>query len=95
LQLEEIYENIINWTNDDAVRRTYEEKLLKRGYLKQGVLPMNQKKETRDKIFEWAKGLVILKHPYELAWMIVIEWADVADLGMWMKLILAIHSNHH
>ncbi|RPA79124.1 hypothetical protein BJ508DRAFT_143997 [Ascobolus immersus RN42] len=42
---------------------------------------MDQKRETRDKVLEWAKGLVILKHPFELAWMLVIEWADVADLG--------------
>jgi superkiller protein 3 len=74
--LEEIYENIINWTRDDDMRREYEEKLLKRAYDTLTVLPLERKAEKRAKVHELAQGMVIIKHPYKLAWSIYLEWRD-------------------
>ncbi|KAF1843602.1 uncharacterized protein K460DRAFT_418639 [Cucurbitaria berberidis CBS 394.84] len=72
--LEGIYEEIINWTNDDELRRQYEEKLLGRAYDTLLVLPAGEKAEKRDKVMKLAHDMVIIKHPYLLAWQIELEW---------------------
>ena len=72
--LEAIYENIINWTNDDELRRGYEEKLLQRAYDTLMVLPSGKKAEKRDKVLKLAHDMVIIKHPFLLAWQIELEW---------------------
>lgn len=77
----EIYQNVINWTNNDEIRRKYEEKAFKRAYFWLCVALPAEKKPLREKVLEWAKGMVILKHPFELAWMVYIEWRDVSELG--------------
>ena len=78
--LECLYENIINWTYDDEVRRQYEEKLLQHAYDTLVVLPTPKKAAKRKQVLEMARGLVILKHPFLLAWTIDLEWKDVADI---------------
>ncbi|CAO2656040.1 Nn.00g048430.m01.CDS01 [Neocucurbitaria sp. VM-36] len=72
--LEGIYEEIINWTNDDELRRQYEEKLLGRAYDTLLVLPSGEKAEKRDKVMKLAHDMVVIKHPYLLAWQIELEW---------------------
>ena len=72
--LEGIYEDIINWTNDDELRREYEEKLLLRVYETLLVLPSGEKAEKRDKVMKLAHDMVVIKHPYLLAWQIELEW---------------------
>jgi len=72
--LEAIYENIINWTNDDELRRGFEEKLLQRAYDTLMVLPSGKKAEKRDKVLKLAHDMVIIKHPFLLAWQIELEW---------------------
>ncbi|KAJ4365523.1 Superkiller protein 3 [Neocucurbitaria cava] len=72
--LEGIYEDIINWTNDDELRRQYEEKLLERAYDTLLVLPPGDKAEKRDKVMNLAHDMVVIKHPYLLAWKIELEW---------------------
>ncbi|KAL5120370.1 Superkiller protein 3 [Pleosporales sp. CAS-2024a] len=72
--LEGIYEEIINWTSDDEMRREYEEKLLERAYSTLLVLPSGQKAEKRDKVLKLAHDMVIIQHPYSLAWRIELEW---------------------
>lgn len=78
--LEGIYEEIINWTNDDELRRDYEEKLLGRAYDTLLVLPAGEKAEKRDKVLKLAHGMVVIKHPYMLAWQIELEWRSGLDI---------------
>lgn len=80
-QLEDLYRSIVDWTNDDDVRRQYEEKLLQRAYDTLSVLPSSAKVEKREQVQTQARGLVIIKHPYALAWNIVLEWNDVENLA--------------
>lgn len=85
--LEELYQCIIDWSNDEDNRRQYEEKLLQRAFDTLTTLPAQDKAAKRDQVDRLARGLVILKHPFALAWSIVLEWKDVEsifqlDLGL-------------
>ncbi|PQE32365.1 hypothetical protein CJF32_00001107 [Rutstroemia sp. NJR-2017a WRK4] len=84
--LENIYSQIINWSNDDDIRRQYEEKLIQRCLDVLIILPSGeQKKEKHDKVLKLATDMVIIKHPFKLAWDIAIEWKDpenVQDLDV-------------
>lgn len=83
--LEIIYQSIIDWTNDDELRRNFEEKLLQRAYDTLVVLPDDERKHVqREKVARLANGMVIIKHPFFLAWQLELEWKDVdsvADLN--------------
>ncbi|KAI4927537.1 hypothetical protein J4E85_006048 [Alternaria conjuncta] len=72
--LEGIYEEIINWTGDDELRREYEEKLLARAYDTLMVLPSGEKAEKREKVMKLAHDMVVIKHSNLLAWTIELEW---------------------
>jgi hypothetical protein len=48
--LEDIYQNIVDWTSDDALRRECEEKLLQRAYDTLLVLPAGKKEAKREKV---------------------------------------------
>ncbi|QSZ31450.1 hypothetical protein DSL72_001015 [Monilinia vaccinii-corymbosi] len=75
--LEELYNKIIDWTTDDEIRRQYEEKLIGRCLEALVTLPPGDlKAEKRSKLFKLATDMVIIKHPYRLAWDIAIEWLD-------------------
>ena len=74
--LEYLYGCIIDWARDDDLRRLYEEKILQRAYDMLTVLPLKQKEAKRAQVMKLAEGLVILKHPFALAWMITLEWKD-------------------
>lgn len=78
--LEDLYTKIIDWSTDDDVRRKYEEKLLQRCYDMLTVVPTTQKAEVRQKTEKLASDMVIIKHPFKLAWDIAIEWKDYASL---------------
>lgn len=78
--LENLYQSIINWSNDDESRRQYEEKILQRAYDTLTILPQQDKEGKRDQVRKFAQGLVILKHPFALAWSIVLEWNDVESV---------------
>lgn len=80
-QLEELYKNIIDWAEDEETRRKYDEKLLDHGYKKMVAFPAEHKEAMRLKVQDWAQGLVILKHPFDRAWRIVLEWTDLEELG--------------
>lgn len=80
--LEELYQNILNWSDDEDLRRQIDCKLLQHAYHKLLVFPKENKLEQRLKVENWARGLVILKYPFELAWRIVIEWRDCESIGM-------------
>lgn len=80
--LEEVYEEIINWTGDDEVRREYEEKLLERAYETLLVLPSGKKAEKREKVMKLAHDMVIIRHPYSLAWRIELEWRSGVEVDV-------------
>ena len=81
--LQDLYEGIINWTYDDAVRREYEEKIIKRGCEELEVLPYKAKRAKREEVLRLAKEMVLIKHPYERAWNIVLEWNDIENYKQW------------
>lgn len=78
--LESLYENVINWTHDDEIRRQYEEKLLQRAYDTLIVVPTAKKAAKRQQVQKMAQGMVILKRQFLLAWTIDLQWKDVADI---------------
>lgn len=79
--LEGLYHAAINWTHDDDTRRMYEERLLQRAYDTLAVLPPNDKTEKRSQVQQLSRDMVVLKHPFALAWKVVLEWRDVEDIG--------------
>ena len=81
--LESAYSSIIDWTQDDDIRRKYEEKLLQHAYDTLAVLPVSKKVAKRTEVQKMAQGLVILKHPFMLAWKIVLEWKDAERIEEW------------
>ncbi|RDW86737.1 SKI complex subunit tetratricopeptide repeat protein SKI3 [Aspergillus mulundensis] len=87
-ELEHLYRGIVNWSHDDQVRRTYEEKLLQRAYDVLLVLPANEKDAKREEVLQAARDMVIIKHPFELAWKIVLEWHDVENFSQWDRTFL-------
>ncbi|KAL4779820.1 hypothetical protein BJX76DRAFT_339793 [Aspergillus varians] len=87
-ELEHLYRGIVNWSHDDQVRRTYEEKLLQRAYDTLTVLPANEKDEKREEVIQAARDMVIIKHPFELAWKIVLEWQDIENFQEWDRTFL-------
>lgn len=82
-ELDELYRGVINWSHEDDVRRKYEEKLLQRAYELLVVLPAEQKSEKRKEVHQMARDMVVLKHPFDLAWKIVLEWQDVENFSDW------------
>ncbi|KAF2835832.1 TPR-like protein [Patellaria atrata CBS 101060] len=78
--LEDIYQKIIDWTNDDDVRRDHEEKLLRRCLELLHVLPKEHKETKRKEVEKIARGMVIVKHKFQIAWCIDIEWKDVENI---------------
>jgi hypothetical protein len=72
--LEGIYEDIINWTGDDDVRREYEENLLETAYETLMALPNGAEDKKREKVMKLAHDMVVIRHPYLLAWQIELEW---------------------
>ena len=79
--LEDLYGKIINWSNDDEIRRQYEEKLLQRCFEALAVLPPGEEKAIKQaKVLKLASDMVIIKHPYKLAWDIAIEWKDPENI---------------
>lgn len=83
-KLEHIYRQFINWTTDDELRRTFEEKLLHYCYDRLLVTPAgDMKAQEHAKVCGLAKDMVAIKHPFKLAWDIAIEWQDHKEIGDW------------
>lgn len=89
--LEEVYTQIIDWSNDDDIRRQYEEKLLQRCYDALLVAPAAQQAEKRVKVEKLARDMVIIKHPFKLAWDVDIEWKDYPEIEKWDVNILCAY----
>lgn len=74
-KLGHIYEQLINWSNDDDIRRQYEEKLLQFRYDRLLVFAPGPEKEAELQIVQkLAADMVIIKHPFRLAWDITVNW---------------------
>ena len=81
--LDELYRGIIHWTGEDEIRRKYEEKSLQRAYDFLVILPDSQKADKRKEVYQSARDMTIIKHPFELAWEIFLEWQDVETFEQW------------
>lgn len=83
-KLAHIYRQIINWSNDDDLRRQYEEKLLQHCYDRLlAFAPGPEKSQELDTVLRLAGDMVIIKHPFRLAWDITIDWRDFKDTKDW------------
>ncbi|ROT35887.1 TPR-like protein [Sodiomyces alkalinus F11] len=83
-KLPNIYQQLINWTNDDDTRRRYEEKLLQWWYEWLLVAQAGEKKAgALQMVQRLSLDMVIIKHPFRLAWDIVIDWKDGAQIKEW------------
>ncbi|KAI0475503.1 tetratricopeptide-like protein [Xylariaceae sp. FL0804] len=80
-RLVEIYEQLISWSSDDDVRRQYEEKLLQFRYDRLLVTPAADKPAELQVVQKLANDMVIIKHPFKLAWDIALEWTDCKEIG--------------
>lgn len=82
-KLEYIYRHLIDWTSDDDLRRLYEEKLLQYCYDRLLVSPPATKPELQAAVLGLAKDMVIIKHPFKLAWDIAVNWQDNKEIADW------------
>lgn len=83
-KLPDIYQELINWTSDDDVRRRYEEKLLQWWHDWLLVAPAGEKKSgALQMVLRLSLDMVIIKHPFRLAWDVVINWKDGAQIKDW------------
>lgn len=83
-KLGHIYRELINWTADDDVRRQYEEKLLQHCYERLLVFPPGPAKTQELLVVQkLADDMVIIKHPFKLAWDIAIDWKDYKEIKEW------------
>lgn len=88
-QLEHIFRQLINWTSDDELRRTTEEKLLRYCYDRLIVTPAGpEKSKQRDIVMKLAEDMVIIKHPFKFAWDIAINWRDHKNIAEWDVTVL-------
>ncbi|EHK23341.1 uncharacterized protein TRIVIDRAFT_56084 [Trichoderma virens Gv29-8] len=80
-KLEHLYRQLINWTTDDDLRRSYEEKLIQYCHDRLVVLPSGPAKtEEQEKVLGLANDMVIIRHPFRLAWDIAINWQDKKEI---------------
>lgn len=83
-KLEHIYRQLINWLTDDELRRTYEEKLLHYSYDRLLTFANGPEKDAeRQKVLGLANDMVVIEHPFKLAWDISVEWQDNKDVKQW------------
>ncbi|KAI8631416.1 tetratricopeptide-like protein [Xylariaceae sp. FL1651] len=89
-----VYEQLILWTGDDDARRQYEEKLLQFRYDRLLVLPASEKHAELGIVHKLANDMVIIKHPFKLAWDIAIEWQDCKEIKDWDVNVLSDYCAH-
>ncbi|KAJ3492608.1 hypothetical protein NLG97_g5277 [Lecanicillium saksenae] len=83
-KLESVYRQLINWTTDDELRRTYEEKLIQYCHDRLLALPAGEHKTAElAKVIGLANDMVVIKHPFRLAWDIAINWQDHKEIKNW------------
>ncbi|KAI1860319.1 uncharacterized protein JN550_011585 [Neoarthrinium moseri] len=94
-QLGHIYEQLINWSTDDDIRRRYEEKLLQFRYDRLLVfVPGPEKESELATVQKLAHDMVIIDHPFRLAWDISVNWQDCRELKDWDATVLNGYCSH-
>ncbi|TPX18244.1 uncharacterized protein E0L32_002753 [Thyridium curvatum] len=88
-KLGHIYRQMIDWATDDDVRRNYEEKLIQYCYERLLVFQGKEKSEELKTVIKLANDMVIIKHPFKLAWDITIDWQDHKEVKEWDPTVLA------
>lgn len=86
--VEECYQNLIDWTQDDEVRHALDQELLQRMLDNLLAMPPDRKPEQRDRVLEKANGMVVIRQPFQLAWNVALEWVDSDELADWEPTIL-------
>ncbi|KAJ3576636.1 hypothetical protein NPX13_g3627 [Xylaria arbuscula] len=89
-----IYEQLVLWTSDDDIRRQYEEKLLQFRYDRLLVMQPAEKGAELEIVQKLANDMVIIKHPFKLAWDIAIEWQDCKEIKDWDVNVLNEYCAH-
>jgi superkiller protein 3 len=87
-QIEEKYDTLIQWTQDDVVRYDLEQEMFQRVYDNLMVVPTTDKPYYRDRLLNIANGMVVIKQQFLLAWKIALEWVDAEDLQDWDPTII-------
>ncbi|OIW26736.1 TPR-like protein [Coniochaeta ligniaria NRRL 30616] len=83
-RLGHLYRQLIEWSIDDDVRRTYEEKLFQYCYERLLAFPPGEEKaQELNLVLKLANDMVIIKHPYKAAWDVAIDWQDHKDIKEW------------
>lgn len=93
-ELAEIYQQLIIWTNDDDIRRQYEERLLQFCYDRLLAMHPADKPKELPNVQKLANDMVIIKHPFKLAWDIAVEWQDCKNFAEWDVNILNQYCAH-
>ncbi|TQV98971.1 hypothetical protein V2A60_007338 [Cordyceps javanica] len=94
-KLESVYQQLINWTSDDELRRTYEEKLIQYCHDRLLALPPGEQKTAElAKVIGLANDMVVIKHPFRLAWDIAINWQDHKEISSWSSDLLHGYCTH-
>ncbi|CAK7208833.1 Superkiller protein 3 [Sporothrix curviconia] len=86
--LTHVYSELINWTRDDDLRHEYEEKLLAYRVERLAAFSGKQKEDELHEVVQFAKGMVIIKQPFQLAWDIAVDWEDHAEIRDWDAALL-------
>ena len=81
-QLDDIYQKVIDWSDNIETRRIYESKLLRHAWETLMVCFREEKDIRRDTVWRIAHGMVVLNLPEELAWTICVDWKDFEFIGM-------------
>ncbi|CAP64608.1 uncharacterized protein PODANS_5_8830 [Podospora anserina S mat+] len=88
-KLGHIYRQLIDWTADDELRRTCEEKLLQYCYDRLLAWPPGEEKQQEMEVVrKLANDMVIIRHPFKFAWDIALNWQDHKEIKEWDVTIL-------
>lgn len=94
-RLGHIYEELINWSTDDDIRRQYEEKLLRFRYDRLLVFPPGPEKESElATVQKLAADMVIIDYPFRLAWDVTVNWQDHKEIKDWDVNVLNAYCSH-
>ncbi|KAK0649444.1 hypothetical protein B0T16DRAFT_325052 [Cercophora newfieldiana] len=82
--LAQLYQNIIDWSSDDEIRRNYEEKLIQYCYERLVAWPPGEVKDREvERVRKLSNDMVIIKHPFKFAWDIAINWQNNKEIWEW------------
>ncbi|RYP81123.1 hypothetical protein DL769_002132 [Monosporascus sp. CRB-8-3] len=93
-RLGDIYHQLTVWSDDDDIRRQYEEKLLQFRYDLLVVVPPSEKPAHLKVVEKLANDMVIINHPFKLAWDIAIEWQDCKEVKDYDANVLNRYCSH-